>query len=794
MLEVITGFAALSALILVIIIFLSKTKRTQSVLIFITLLFAFILWSIANYFSLLPNLNSETRIFWIRNVMFITSILILQVAELGNFFPDNKPYFSKFVSYFIRVYFIIISLLSLTPLVIDGVTEQNGNIMPSFGIGMLFYSIGSVSSLGMFGLAMYKKYTKGTYIVRNQILYVTVGLILTGTLGIITNIIFVILGRSDLVKYGPLFVLILLFFTFIALIRYKLFDIRVLFGRIVYFSVLSIFVTIFFYIGFAIKLILFEGRLDFLGNLVAIPFSVVFVILFNQFNKFLQKNIDSRLISPDYNPQEIFTHFNSEVSTNLNYRSIANETINIFARTIRCSFEAIVIIQNETQELVLGKKDLTFDQNIIPHILLIWNIINKQPIILDRLDIEIPVTFHMVETQLKALMEEMRKNGIKLIIPLGQGSQTTGILLLGKKESDLPYNSVELNFITSIADLAGLALARALLYKDAQEFNRNLQRKIEEATQEIREKNIKLEEALSFERDMLDILGHELRTPLGTARNAIVLLQMQLVAGNVSQNVILKGVEIAVENIRREAQLLETILASTKIDNNRLDLKMEKVDAKDVIADSIEANKHEANKKNLKLYSELPDSEVFCNADRLRIQQIIDNFVSNSVKYTKEGEIKIYLQDEDKFVRFLVKDTGVGIPNEELPNLGKKFYRINNYLNSSGKLGDRKIVRPGGTGIGLYVSFQLVRAMGGEVKIDSEIDVGSTFSFTIPKFKEDYFSLEEPTELDKELGKLTQSLETSKARQSGIDPAGSNIPPKSSDVDIDVEGNSVTIK
>src|SRR6185369_11816717 len=81
-----------------------------------------------------------------------------------------------------------------------------------------------------------------------------------------------------------------------------------------------------------------------------------------------------------------------------------------------------------------------------------------------------------------------------------------------------------------------------------------------------------------------------------------------------------------------------------------------------------------------------------------------------------------------------VTDTGEGIPEADIPKLGTKFFRANMYLKSDGKIGDRKIVRPGGTGIGLYVVFQIVKFMYGEVKVTSKVGEGSTFSFTVLKY------------------------------------------------------------
>lgn len=83
---------------------------------------------------------------------------------------------------------------------------------------------------------------------------------------------------------------------------------------------------------------------------------------------------------------------------------------------------------------------------------------------------------------------------------------------------------------------------------------------------------------------------------------------------------------------------------------------------------------------------------------------------------------------------FTVIDTGKGILRDDIPKLGQKFYRLNNYIESS--KGDKvDVIRPGGTGLGLYVAFNLVKKMGGNISVQSELGKGSAFSFSLPRFK-----------------------------------------------------------
>ncbi|KKQ35231.1 MAG: Two-component sensor histidine kinase [candidate division WS6 bacterium GW2011_GWA2_37_6] len=243
---------------------------------------------------------------------------------------------------------------------------------------------------------------------------------------------------------------------------------------------------------------------------------------------------------------------------------------------------------------------------------------------------------------------------------------------------------------------------------------------------DLKSKNLALEETLRRERDMLDILGHELRTPLTISKNAVMLLMKDQ-----KQN---KYLEMAHENIDRELKLLDTLLSTTKIDNDAIELKSEKVDFIDVVDDSLVAMRGKADKKGLDISFDKPSS-AYVVADRERIQEIVDNIIDNAIKYTDKGSVKISMKPAKEYVELSIKDTGRGMSEVDLKNLGKKFYRSNNYLESS-KSSGMNIVRPGGTGLGLYVTFKLIKKLGGSVKIGSKLGKGSIFTVIVPAFHE----------------------------------------------------------
>lgn len=130
----------------------------------------------------------------------------------------------------------------------------------------------------------------------------------------------------------------------------------------------------------------------------------------------------------------------------------------------------------------------------------------------------------------------------------------------------------------------------------------------------------------------------------------------------------------------------------------------------------------QAEEKGLKLTYEGPeDLDIEANASQMT--QVIVNLVENALKYTNEGGVDFRLEDQGEFVRFDVTDTGIGIPEEHVPRLFERFYRVDKARSRAG----------GGTGLGLSIVKHIVEAHGGSIHVDSAQNLGTTFSVVLPK-------------------------------------------------------------
>ena len=249
---------------------------------------------------------------------------------------------------------------------------------------------------------------------------------------------------------------------------------------------------------------------------------------------------------------------------------------------------------------------------------------------------------------------------------------------------------------------------------------RQLERKIEE-----------LERIRKRERDILDVMGHELRTPATVIKVNAELLEQYVGSNSKEFKKYLDRIKDAIES---EIRLIDRLLNSAKLEGGKFEIEGEEVDLVKEIDAVVHNYKDTANNKGIELTSTTGLNIPTVYADRGAIIEVLNNLVDNAIKYTDQGKVSLITEVEGNDVKVSVVDTGMGIPEEEIPKLGGKFYRVDNYIEGKDEI---EIVRPGGTGLGLYITFQLVKLMGGRIWVESKVGQGSKFIFTLPTYSGD---------------------------------------------------------
>jgi signal transduction histidine kinase len=731
--DLINFFVFVAFLINIILSFTLQynSKKSKSNLYFAFVGYAISGWCISMF--MYRNVNADYVVFWAKMLYLFASFIPTMFFLFALSFP-NKSFKLRTIFLVLLFNFIFGIAIFYKNWVIKGVDIPNDTerIIHFGWLYFCFYIFYTPIAFCLPFLILFLKLRKYKSLVRFQLIYIIFGSTVTSSIGMFSNLVLPTFAYFQLNWMGQVSTIIWITVVSYAILRYKLFDIRIVLGGITYYFLFGAIFYISFYLIISLHFLLFGGIFTIGGYIMGAVIAVMYVWFSNFINRYIQKKIDSTLINPGFSPTEVLNEFNTEISKLLDSIEISNTIISTIKKSIRPVNVDILVVKGDQENTLIQN---IFNQANIEKLLMainVWQNTTKEPIILDLIEFDILGSFVNMKNWLDEITAEMKKNNIKVLIPIVGGKEVNGILLLGKKDSDLPYNTIELNFLKSICSSSGLALNRAFLYHEVEDLNENLQMRIDDATKELRVKVDALEEARRKERDMLDILGHELRTPLTIVRNAIQVLTGNQSQGKLSEVDLIKYLSMASNNTDRELELLESMLTSTKIDNDNLNLIFEKIALDDILTNTLNAFSDKSATKGLKLINNVPTG-ISVYADHIRIQQVIDNLVDNAIKYTNKGEIILNAKIENSDVIISVVDSGIGIPKEFIDKLGRKFYRINTYLDSSSRTGI-DIVRPGGAGLGLYVVYGLIKAMNGKIDVISEIGKGSTFSFSIPKY------------------------------------------------------------
>jgi len=234
----------------------------------------------------------------------------------------------------------------------------------------------------------------------------------------------------------------------------------------------------------------------------------------------------------------------------------------------------------------------------------------------------------------------------------------------------------------------------------------------------------KLKEIDQMKSDFLASVTHELKSPL-TSLIMYIDLFLTGATGNLNEKA-KKFLRIMERNSNRLARFIDDLLDMARIERGKMEIRKESLGIFPIVSETVELMKPQADEKNIEITMNIPDNlpSVLIDGDRTR--QVITNLLSNSIKFTPEkGKISIKIRDDKKYLEVSLSDTGIGIPPEQISKIFDKFEQVKEVR--------ERVKGPRGTGLGLAIVKSLVEAQGGKIWVESEVDKGSTFYFTLPK-------------------------------------------------------------
>jgi PAS domain S-box-containing protein len=215
-------------------------------------------------------------------------------------------------------------------------------------------------------------------------------------------------------------------------------------------------------------------------------------------------------------------------------------------------------------------------------------------------------------------------------------------------------------------------------------------------------------------------LSHELRTPLTTIQSAVGLLERARDRLDPLEH---RALELADQELKRIRGMVEELMTLAQMDSWKYQLEVGPADMSTVVQTAIESVEAKAQRFGIEIYFDNA-GEHRCICDVQKLYQVFLNLLDNAIMYSDSGDrVDVEIEEDDSTLRVRIRDTGVGIPKQDLNQLFERFYRVDK---------DRSRAT-GGSGLGLAISRQIVEMHGGSISVESEVDVGSVFEVRLPK-------------------------------------------------------------
>jgi PAS domain S-box-containing protein len=238
-------------------------------------------------------------------------------------------------------------------------------------------------------------------------------------------------------------------------------------------------------------------------------------------------------------------------------------------------------------------------------------------------------------------------------------------------------------------------------------------------------RDITHEKSLEEERDeFISVVSHELRTPIaiteGNISNAQYIVEK---TGDLEQ--VKAALKQAHDQILFLADMINDLATLSRAERGKLVVDVEPFDVGELLKTLAKTYDADAKTRGLELKADLPPSLPPLRSSQLYVREVLQNFITNALKYTEKGSVTIGAHATEGGITFIVSDTGIGISKADQEKLFDKFFRSEDY----------RTRKTNGTGLGLYVTMKLARLLHAEIDVKSQLNRGSTFSIFIPNLQ-----------------------------------------------------------
>lgn len=704
------------ALVLVIItnaiisyfVIFDKKKSLQKIG-FLLITLSTSLWAVSNY--IVENDDYKIAFIGSRFAYLLGLMATLSVWYFSLYFP--KKYAIKKIEKYIFIPIILFTVaISGTSFVASDIvvssTEataiKSGSLYAPYAIVLVLLFFSSIAHF-------LRSYRDSNLTEKQQIKFTLIGIIfgfswIFGTAVAIPSLV----GNWQISLFSSVGVTFLTSFVAYAMLKHQLFDIRAAFARAsAYVLVLGFTVVIYTFVVFGLfeKVLLVDLENETLLRAIYISFAVVTALIFQNTKSYFDRITSKIFYRDSYDPQQLYDELSNLMVTTYQIEQLADRSAEIIEKHLKVQYCTYYIESASRQHLFGTKRD-----GVLVHADTLFETLKNEK--------SIVVTGSEKNKEHKKTLPKLVYDAeIGLIAKVSTTNQYIGILMLGEKKSGSKFSKIDLKVIDIVVDQLALAFENAVRFEQISMFNITLQQKINDATQELRSSNTKLQELDEAKDEFISMASHQLRTPL-TSVKGYVSMVLEGDAGEINdqQKQLLNQ---AFFSSQRMVYLISDLLNVSRLKTGKFVIESQEIYLPDIVEEEMQQLIETAKSRKLELFYEKPSEFPVVMLDETKTRQIIMNFIDNAIYYTPAGgKIEVELSATSHSIDFRVIDNGLGVPKKDQQHLFTKFFRA----------GNAKKARPDGTGLGLFMAKKVVVAQGGAIIFKSQEGKGSTFGFT----------------------------------------------------------------
>ena len=709
------GMVALMALILGMLVLKKSQRHYDTKQWFFLVCLCLAVWSAGlEMFSLADNgaaLDIASRWFYVASAVFCPALAIFTAKS---FLPLTKSVRS-FICISSSLFIVLSIYIILAPEFIINASEITTPVdFSQIPINAINYIVFATFFSVFFLVVMwfgYVAWRKSDNIRRKQVAIYMTGLLVSSIPGFVVDLLLPSLGDYRYVWVGPVAIILFLFAIMYSIVKYRLMDVKTAVARSVSYMLLLIALAVVYIISaYIISIVIFQRTLtiDSRVNFMNMILAILLAFLYQPIKKFFNKLTDRVFYYGEYDADTFAREISKILTYTADLQLLTRRVGNYIASSLKAEKVAFCIPEKGIYGRT-GRRRLSVVEEDVRRIMDYYYKYCSFP--------EVILANQVKDSELKKLLDIHRT---KIVVPLLHQNQETGILFLGEHKS-LGYSSRDIEMLESIAGELAVSIRNSLSMEEINELNKSLQRRIDEATKELRFSNRQLQRLDEAKNEFISMASHQLRTPLTSIKGYLdMMLEGDLGKISPTQRAVLRE---AFSSSERMVRLINDFLNVSRLQTGKFTIDKQSVDIAQILRDEVSLLKVVADQRSVEMVLKVDKKIPSLAVDSEKIRQVMLNMIDNAIYYSNpHKKVVITLKSSGKMIEFSVKDSGIGVPKSEQANLFGKFFRGTN----------AKKRRPDGTGVGLFLAKKVILSHDGEMIFESEEGKGSTFGFKLP--------------------------------------------------------------